>query len=307
MSLRAAAAIALVIGIAAAVAAWAMPHPIRVGGVGLGDIGLPMIGIRGFAQGANPYDLRLAGSTPALYPFTAMLVLWPFAYLPLRLAAPCFLGLSSALLAWAILRRGQPWQLLMFLSPPYWSAVYSVQWSPAMTAALLLPALLPLAVVKPQLGVVLAAAGRWSRATLIAAAALVFLSLAIWPAWPIEWLHKGNLQTFNGRVPVLVLPGFVLLAGVLAWRTREGRLLLALSLVMQRFFYDQLPLYLIPKSWRQMLILLATSWFAVLIPLRLGWLDLMTGAQDPRVWTAVILGMFLPALGIVLTSRRGLR
>ncbi|MBV9493507.1 MAG: hypothetical protein JOZ54_04625 [Acidobacteria bacterium] len=299
-----AAAIAISIGIAAAVATWWMPHPIRVAGVSLGDIALPLVGMKGFTLGANPYDLRLHGSAPALYPFTAMILLWPFTLLPLRLAAPAFMGLSSALLGWGVARHGRPWQLLLFLSPSYWSAVYSVQWSPAITAALLLPFLLPLAVVKPQLGVVLAAGGRWSRMPIVATLVLVSLSLAIWPVWPVEWLHKGNLHTFNGSVPLLVVPGFLLVGAVIAWRKREGRMLLAMAIVVQRYFYDQLPLYLIPKTWRQMTILLLTSWIAVAVCFRAGWIDVASGAQRRDVWIAVILGTFLPALALLVYNER---
>src|SRR5215212_3153186 len=126
-----------------------MPHPIRLGGVGVGDIGLPLAGIAQFEAGGSPYDIRLRGHAPALYPFTTMLMLWPLKLVPLRWAVPLFVGLSSSALAFAIARKGEPWQLLMFLSPAFWSAVQSVQWSPLLTAAVLLPPLLPLALAKP--------------------------------------------------------------------------------------------------------------------------------------------------------------
>jgi hypothetical protein len=188
----------------------------------------------------------------------------------------------------------------LFLSPAYWSAVLSVQWSPLLTAAILLPPLLPFAVVKPQLGVVLAACGRWSKGTVLGALALVAVSLIVRPAWPAEWLEHGNLQTFNGVSPVTVLPGVVLLSAVLAWRTREGRLLLAMSVVVQRYLYDQLPLYLVARTWRQLLLLLATSWTAVIVLLATRRVDPMSGAQDIEAWRALIVALFLPALGIVL-------
>ncbi|HYC91417.1 MAG TPA: hypothetical protein VEO54_19505 [Thermoanaerobaculia bacterium] len=290
----------LLIGVLAALAAAVMPHPVRLGGVEVGDIGLPLAGIAQFEGGGSPYDIRLRGHTPALYPFTTMLALWPLKLVPLRFAVPLFVGLSSFALAFAVARNGKPWQLLLFLTPSYWSAVQSVQWSPLLTAAILLPPLLPLAVVKPQLGVVLAASGQWSRKTLLATLALVAASLLVWPAWPMEWLRHGNLRTFNGFSPVAVLPGIVLLFGALAWRTREGRLLLAMSAVVQRYFYDQLPLYLVAKTWRQMLLLLASSW----VPVLLFRPDTMSGVQQVEVWRGVIVLLYLPALGIVLFNRR---
>ena len=299
-----AALIAALIGVAAALASMLVPHAIRLHGVALGDIGPPIAGIMQFERGVSPYDLRLRSVTTALYPFTNMLVLWPFRYLPLVLIVPAFLGFSSALLAYGILRNGEPWQLLLFLSPAYWSAIESVQWSPVLTAALFLPALLPLAIVKPQMGVVLAVSGRWSLRTIAATAALALLSLIIWPAWPIEWLAKGNLRTFNGVSPLLVIPGFLLLLAAVAWRKREGRLLLAMSIVVQRFFYDQLPLYLVAKTWKQLALLLASSWLAVALCFARGWAAIGSGEQNRHAWTAVIGGVFLPALAMTLFNWR---
>ena len=292
--------VALAIGVAAAFAAAVMPHPVRLGGVEVGDIGLPLAGLAQFEAGGSPYEVRLRGHTPALYPFTTMVALWPLTLVPLRVAVPLFVGISSALLAFSIARVRRWWQLLLFLSPAYWSAVQSVQWSPLLTAAILFPPLLPLAVVKPQLGVVLAASGRWTRWTLAAAAALVAASFLIWPRWLVEWLRHGNLETFNGYAPILVLPGAVLLLALLAWRSREGRLLLAMSVIVQRYFYDQLPLYLVARNWRQLALLLATSWtlFVFIVP------DTMSGVQQIEVWRGVILSLYLPALGIVLFNRR---
>jgi hypothetical protein len=292
-------AVALLIGVAAALAAAVMPHPIRMFGVEMGDIGLPLGGLMQAQAGGSPYDIRLRAHTPALYPFTTMIVLWPLTLVPLRLVVPLFIGASSFALAFAILRNGKPWQLLLFLTPAYWAALLSVQWSPLLTAAILLPPLLPLAVVKPQLGVVLAAGGRWSRGTLLATLALIAVSLLVRPSWPLEWLRHGNLRTFNGFSPIVVLPGIVLIAGALAWRTREGRLLLAMSVVVQRYFYDQLPLYLVARTWRQLLLLVASSWLVVLIYRP----DPMAGMQFVEVWRGIVITTFLPALGVVLFNR----
>jgi len=274
----------------------------RLHGAGVGDIGLPLAGIERLQQGGSPYEVRLRGSAPTLYPFPTMIVLWPLVLLPAVLWAPLFMGLSSGALAYAILCRGRPWQLLAFASPCYWSAMESVQWSPLLTAALLLPALLPLAVAKPQLAVVLAAGGRWTRKTVGAAAGIVLLSLLVYPRWPAEWLARGQLQTFNGRVPLLVLPGFLLLASLLALRTREGRILAALSLTVQRIFYDQLLLFALPRTAAQMGGLLLCSWAAAAVSYLRGWFVFGSGAQDPRAWMATIIGLLLPALAMTLLN-----
>jgi hypothetical protein len=299
--------LAVSIGAAAAWAAAVMPHPIRMGGVEVGDIGLPLAGLAQLEAGRSPYDVGLRGHKTALYPLTTMIVLRPLRLFPLTWVVPLFVGLSAAALAYAIARNGKPWQLLLFLTPAWWSAVHSVQWSPLFTAAILLPALLPIAAVKPQLGLVLAVSGRWSRWTLGAAAALVAVSLLVRPSWPLEWIRRGNLETFNGVSPVTVLPGFLLLLAAVAWRRREGRLLLAMSLIVQRYFYDQLPLYLVAKTWRQMVLLLATSWIVAGVLLSGNAPNLMSGEQTVEVWRAVIASVFLPALGIVLYNERTAR
>ena len=85
-------------------------------------------------------------------------------------------GLSTAAFAWALAAGRAWWRLAALLSVPFLMALYSVQWSPLFTAALLVPALLPLAVVKPQLGLALAAAGRWTWRTVVTAAGIVVAS-----------------------------------------------------------------------------------------------------------------------------------
>ena len=293
--------LAILIGVAAAIAGALVPHAIRLGGVGLGDIGLPIAGIKAFEQGVSPYEVRLRATPSALYPFTTMVLLWPLTVLPIGFIVPAFLGLSSGVLAWGIGRHAQPWHLLLFLSPQYWSAIESVQWSPVVTAALLLPALLPIAILaKPQLAIVPAFNGRWSLWTVAATIAIVLISVIIWPAWPVEWLRRGNLGTYVGFSPILVVPGFLLASAAIAFRSRNGRLLLCMALPLQRYFYDQLPLFLIPKSWLQMFLLLATSGSAALLSFWRGWYTFGSGVQSRAAFVSVVMGVFLPALAMVL-------
>ncbi|HSP33075.1 MAG TPA: hypothetical protein VLU46_02035 [Thermoanaerobaculia bacterium] len=295
--------IALAIGMTAALAAWFMPHPVRLSGADVGDIGLSLAGLSRLHDGGSPYDVRLRGSHPSLYPMTALVLLSPLKLFPLRAAPALFIGVTSFALAYAIGRRGEMWQLLMFASPCYWSAVHSVQWSPLFTAALLLPALLAVAVAKPQLGIVLAAAGTWSKRTLLAAAALVALTFAVRPSWLVEWFRYGNLGTFNGVVPLMVFPGFLLIASAFAWRTPRGRLMLAMAVVPQRYLYDQLPLFVVARTWRQMVTLLATSWATVALAFAFQWVDLASGVQRTEVWRAIVIGLFVPATAMLLMPR----
>lgn len=288
------------IGVVAAIVAFAVPHPITLHGVGVGDIGPPLVGMAQFLHGGSPYAVALRAGRLATYPFTTMLVLSPLLFVPIRLMAAIFCGLVSFALGEAIRRNGSPWQLLLFATPSYMTALVSVQWSPLLTAALLAPAFLPFAVVKPQIGIVLAAAGRWSRRTVIAAAAIVLLSLAVFPRWPWVWLKQGSLNTYVGRPPLLIGPGLLLLASLYAWRSWRGRCALAMSLVPQRFFYDQLLLFVAPVSVSQMAIMLATSWTTVGVTLAAGWWSPQSGDQHPLAWIAVVLGFHLPAAAIVV-------
>ena len=140
MSRRTAILIAIVIGIAAGSASAVIPHSIRFRGVGLGDIGLPVTGVYAFQHGGSPYELRLRGTAAPLYPFTTMVLLWPLTWLPMKLIVPAFIGLATAALAYGLTHQQKAWRLLLFLSPPFWAAIESVQWSPLVTASLLLPA-----------------------------------------------------------------------------------------------------------------------------------------------------------------------
>ena len=294
----------LAIGLAAGVAAYYMPHSIRLRGVPVGDIGLPLVGMAEFIHGGSPYALRLRSTDAALYPFTTMLLLAPLLLIPFKFVAAVFCGVLSALLGFAILRQGPLWRLLIFASPCYLSALHSVQWSPLLVAALLLPPLLPSAVAKPQLGVVLLVAGRWSRTTIAVTAGIVLVSLLIFPQWPLEWLHHGSLGTFNGRSPILVVPGFLLAAAFLLIRTARGRLFIAAAVTLQRYFYDQLPLFLVADSAIQMGILLACSWAVAIASMALGWWQPESGVQDLRTWVALVICLFLPAMAMTFYNER---
>jgi len=296
-------AVAVAVGVAAAALSTTMRHAITLDGVPVGDIGPPLIGLRLALSGSNPYAIELATAPLAQYPVTTMVVLVPLLLLPVAWVAPTFCGLSTAGLAWALTAGGAWWRLAALLSVPYLMALYSVQWSPLMTAALLAPALLPLAVVKPQLGIALAAGGRWSWRTVAVAAAIVVVSLLVRPRWPLEWWGSGTPGLYDARVPLLVIPGFLLAAAVLFVRSWRGRVVLAMALVPQRFWYDQLLLFVVPSTWRQMMVLLVTSWTGASWCLHTGLWNPRSGTQVPEVWTTVVLTCHLPALALVAWQR----
>jgi hypothetical protein len=167
------------------------------------------------------------------------------------------MAVSSALCAWGVART-DPDRFPLFLSAPFFLALSLGQWSPLLVAAALLPALAPLIVAKPNLGaaVWLAAPRFWPLA---GGAAIVAISLVVMPEWPAAWL--ANVSGREEKVvPVLHPGGVVLLLALIAWRRPEARLLAVLSVVPQALlFYDQLLLWLVPRSRRQSIALSLAS------------------------------------------------
>ena len=85
-------------------------------------------------------------------------------------------------------------------------------------------------------------------------------------------------------------------------RRPAGRLLLAMSLIPQQlFFYDQLPLWLVPRTRKESVLLTASSQLAMV----LWWLLREVGDSAIRsAYPYVIALLYLPALAILLGSNR---
>lgn len=233
---------------------------------------------------------------PLFYPFPTLLAVAPFAPLPLPVAAAAFVGTTSALLAYAVIRWA-PHQLPMFLGAGYIVAMGLGQWAPLVTATFLIPAVAWLAVLKPNIGLAMTAA-KPTWVGLVGGGALLLATLAIQPNWPAEWIR--NLHSMPGHpAPIAAPGGFLLLLALLRWRRPEARLIAAMSLVPQlMYFCDQLPLWLVPRTRRESMLLSATSllaWMpAVIVAAREG--------RQPAFnseWF-VLAGVYLPALVMVL-------
>ena len=205
---------------------------------------------REILQGHDPYAAdatrRVFGS-PIFYPLTVAIVALPLAGLPVTWARLCFVAGTAALLGYAM-GRHRPYLWPTLLGMPYLVALRSAQWSPLLTAAMLLPVLGWLGAAKPNLGVAMLAWMQTKRSILLLAGGglvLVAVSLAVDPAWPWKW--RTALAQSTHFAPLLFHPGgFLVLLALLRWRDRDARLLLALGVVpMTGLFYDVLPACLV--------------------------------------------------------------
>ncbi len=262
----------------------------RLSGRGAGDLLYSLAGARVVLTGQNPYTIpNPPGGLPIFYPLTAFILVIPFLPLPPEVAAAIFFGGSSAALAFLLSREG--WhRLLFFLAAPYWQSLQVVQWSPLLCAVWLSPILLMLVSAKPNIGLAVMLSTRWERIGLVTLAGIILLSLLIQPLWPLSWLEV--IRKHPNAMPLLSAPGVVLLLAAVRWRERRARLLLALSLIPQRLFYDQLPLFLIPQTTRTLQIMVIGSWITYI-----GWFFWPQGGMS---WA--IIGEFIPALLIILLA-----
>jgi hypothetical protein len=296
---------ALLIGVTSAVFSYVL---LVQRGFGAGDFTWPLGGVEALLHGINPYHNPAFGfakpyphSSPLYYPLPALFVALPFTLVPPYLAGALFYGIGSGLLAYAITRDGL-YRLPVFLSAPFYVGAFAAQWVPLVTAAALLPWLLPIAFAKPNLGLAIGVAYPNLRAFI--ATVLIFgSSLIIMPSWPLDWF--ANLSGTRHFPPVLIFPGVVLLVAAVAWRRHAGRLLLMMAIAPQLlFFYDQLPLWLIPRTWRQSLLLTSTSWVAWE-----GWIRTQsmipgTGSHVAQAAVWIVVGIYFPALVLVLWQVR---
>lgn len=237
----------------------------------------------------NPYD------TPyEQYPFVAAVFALPFSWLSTDIAAGLFYGISSGLLAFGLTRNGYQ-RLLVFLAYPYWIALLYAQWTPLIMASAFFPLLLPVTMIKPQVGIPVFLT-RLSKPGFWGCVAIAAVSLALFPRWPWAWLDQAhNYQHF---IAILILPGpLVLLAFVRYW-DRDAWLLLLSACLPQRWFFDSFVLWLIPQTRRQILATVFFSWCAGL------WRWYHPPHTFVDVGRLVVIFTYLPMLGIVLLRKR---
>ncbi len=236
----------------------------------------------------NPYDTPLEQ-----YPMTAGVLALPFIPLRPEIAAGLFWGLSSFLLALGLTRHGYT-RLLIFLAYPYWAGFLTVQWSPIITASAFFPILLPFTMAKPQVGLPVFLT-HLSRRGVLACFGVAIISLVLMPRWPwVWWGQAGNYQHF---IPLLVLPGPLLLLALLRRHSRDAWFLLSSAIMPQRWFFDSFTLWLIPQSRREIIWTVFFSWFAGIW----RWYHVPRSFTEVGRWTVIFL--YLPMLAVLLLRR----
>lgn len=234
----------------------------------------------------NPYTSPLQ-----LYPLPAALFGLPFVWMRPEIAAGIFYGISSALLAFGLSREGYH-RLLIFLAYPYWAGILTAQWPPLIMASAFFPFLLPATLAKPQIGLPVVLT-HLSRRGVLACIAVLLLSLAIMPRWPMLWMaNAGHYERF---IPLLVFPGWLLALALLRYSDRDALLLLLMAIMPQRWFYDTLILWLIPKTRRAIVWTVFFSW----VPGIWRWYHIPHSYVQVGRWTVCFI--YLPMLVVVLS------
>jgi hypothetical protein len=296
--------VAICIGALAAAYCFSQMRVLENGGAD--DFTWHWLGARALLEGKSPYVEVTAGGrynliAPYIYPLTTAVAAIPFsAFLPPAYAVTLFIGVSTTLLAWG-LTMDDYHRLPLFLSLPFaWSAS-SGQFAPIIAAAALIPALGWLAPIKPTIGLA-SIAYRPSKIAIAGSAAFIVLAMAFNPHWIADWraslAHRVNDVYWS---PVSILGGPLLLLAVMKWKRPEARMLFVLALVPQLFlFYDQLMLWLVPRTWRESLALSALSWLALYIGNMGFGVDPSTKDVVTSYALPIMLLLFLPSLVMVL-------
>ena len=265
-----------------------------------------MWGAQAWVHGDNPYEAvaRIrTWSGGLLYPFPAVLLFVPLSYLPSLLMNVLWATFSAGLLAWVVAARGVSPRVVMLLSPPLILATHASQWTPLLTAAVLLQWGGPLLVCKPTTGLWLLAY-RPRLVHIYGCAAFLIASFIIWPGWVFAW--RAHLSEARWTIWPLALPGApVILLALRYWRSDGARLLLAMVCVPHTtMIYESLPLFLIPRTWFEAGVLWIGAFVVAVVHSHLA--PYPNATELTRMSGKLIVWfVYLPALVMVLRHGRG--
>jgi hypothetical protein len=239
---------------------------------------------------------------PLFYPVPALLFTAPFTALPIDVFRPVFLGGSSAWLAYAITRHDY-WRLAVFGSAAFLGAIASGAWEPLLVAAALTPGAAALYLAKPNIGLALATALPWRRATAIGIGVAVgvgLTSLIVRPGWIGDWRHALTAGTHLAG-PITRSGGIVALAALAKWRRAEARLLLTLALVPQTMMLQAaLPLFLVARGRAEMALLAMLSYVPYLVQLHAATQAIPFQVLTERTGTLIVVCLYLPCVVMLL-------
>jgi hypothetical protein len=236
----------------------------------------------------NPYT-----DSQQLYPLPAAVFGLPFLKIPPDVSGGMFYGISSALLAFGLTRHGYH-RLLIFLAHPYWAGMLAAQWGPLLMASAFFPLLLPATLAKPQTGIPVALT-HLTRRGLIACVVVTLITFILMPNWLVLWTRQ--LSGYQHFYPLLVLPGPLLVLALFRYRDPDTPLFLLTALLPQRWFYDQLILWLIPKTRKEILWTAFWSWGAGL------WRWYHTPHSFAEVGRFAVVFIYLPMLAVILVRQ----
>jgi hypothetical protein len=277
--------VSAIIGIASGIYCWFLLNHFHQGA---GDFRWAIEAAQHLLARQNPY-----ADSQQLYPLPAALFGLPFVKIPLSIAGGLFYGVSSALMAFGLTRHGYH-RLLVFFAYPYWAGMLAAQWGPLLMASAFFPLLLPTTMVKPQTGIPIALTHLTRRGAIACVLALL-ITFAWMPDWLTLWLAQlGGYQHFY---PLLIFPGPLLLLALFCYRDPDAALFLLTALLPQRWFYDTLILWLIPKTRKEILWTACLAWGAGLW----RWYHILhTPTEVGRV---AIVFTYLPMLAVILLRK----
>ena len=148
---------------------------------------------------------------------------------------------------------------------------------------------------KPQVGLPVFLT-RLSRRGLLACAVVGLASLVVMPKW--LWLWFGQMGNYQHFIPILVLPGALLILALLRYPNRDAMLLFLSALMPQRWFFDSFILWLIPQTRREIIWTVFFSWGAGIW----RWYHIPSSFTQVGRWT--VLFLYLPMLAVVLLRKR---
>ena len=301
--------VAILVGCALGVATYAMlvARPTIQGA----DFTYPWLAARAVLHRQNPYAIpttALPFGGGFLYPWPAILLGLPFAWMDVRIAGAVMVGLTMGLAAFVVSREHR-WRLLMFVSGPAFMIASSVQWGGLVMAAAFVPALGGIsAATKPSTLAALAYQRRWSdviRACVVGLSILA-LSMAIAPHWATDWIRRARASPVGHQyvAPLFSWTGAPILLALTRWRRREARLLVCLAVLPQTtFLYDQFLVFLVPETRLEMLAAVTVSLFVLAAPYYIDFDRTNTVTLIRSYLPLINVGLYWPALVMILRRR----